>query len=188
MKKLAAILFLLLFLFNLVGYQWMFNYAQQQADSQLETSLDQQLYNEADLISIKVPLSMPYQTLQSGFERVDGEITVKGKIYKYVKRRIVNGELELLCLPHQNKMRLQQAKIDYFKTTADINADRQESKKDNSSKTSLFKSIVADYEQQAAAYTLAGMAIFKVSYFISNTFLPNSLPHTPPGQPPDVHS
>lgn len=185
MKKLAAILLLLLFLFNLVGYRLWFNYAQQRSDIQLEASLDKHQYNDADLISIKVPLSMPYQALQSNFERVDGEIKIEGKIYKYVKRRIVNGELELLCLPDQNKMRLQSAKNDYFKTTSDIAADNSSKKSDNS-KTHIFKNITSDYEQQAATYAVPAIAITTISHSSGFIISLSSIPHTPPGQPPDA--
>jgi hypothetical protein len=184
-KKLAAILLLLLFLFNLVGYRLWFNYAQQRSDVQLEASLDKHQYNDADLISIKVPLSMPYQTVQSNYERVNGEVKVDGKIYKYVKRRIVNGELELLCLPDQNKMRLQDAKNDYFKTTNDIAANNSDKKSENS-KTNIFKSLTSDYEQQVNNYALATAATNEMSYSFEVILSLSSTPHTPPGQPPDA--
>jgi hypothetical protein len=184
-KKLAAILLLFLFLFNLVGYRLWFNYVQQQSDIQLEASLDKHQYNDADLISIKVPLSMPYQTVQSNYERVDGEIKINGKIYKYVKRRIVNGELELLCLPDQNKMLLQDAKNDYFKTTNDI-ASNNSSKKSDNSKTNIFKNITSDYEQQVNTYALSIAANTKANYSSELIFSLSSTPHTPPGQPPDA--
>lgn len=184
MKKLVAILLLLLFLFNLVGYRLWFNYAQQQSDIQLAASLDRHQYNDADLIAIKVPLSMPYQTVQSNYERVDGEIKIDGKIYKYVKRRIVNGELELLCLPDQNKMRLQNAKNDFFKTTNDITASS--SKKSDNGKTNIFKNLTSDYEQQAAAFTLSIAAATKKNYASAIIYSLSTTPHTPPGQPPDA--
>ncbi|TKK70197.1 hypothetical protein FC093_05455 [Ilyomonas limi] len=185
MKKLAAILLLLLFLFNLVGYRLWFNYVQQQSDIQLTASLDKHQYNDADLISIKVPLSMPYQTTQSNYERVDGEIKIDGKIYKYVKRRIVNGELELLCLPDHNKMRLQSAKNDFFKTTNDIATDNSSKKSDNG-KTNVFKNLSSDYEQQVATFSLSAVAAVKAAYSSVIIFSLSSTPHTPPGQPPDA--
>jgi len=184
-KKLAAILLLTLFLFNLVGYRLWFNFAQQQSDIQLETSLDHYQYNDADLITIKVPLSMPYQTVQSGFERVDGEISIKGKIYKYVKRRIDNGVLVLMCLPDQNKMRLQSAKNDYFKTTSDI-SQNDSSKKGDNAKTNVFKNLVSDFDQQIDNYSTLIPAIIKAGYCSAITDQLSSTPHTPPGQPPDA--
>ncbi len=95
----------------MVGYRFVFNYAQQQSDQTFIVNLDNDNYNEADLLTIKVPISLPYQNDRQNFERVDGEINFKGKIYKYVKRKIEAGQLVLLCLPDQNKMRIQSAKV-----------------------------------------------------------------------------
>ena len=100
MKKLAAILFLTLFLFNIIGYRLVFYFVQQENDITLETSLDKAEYNESELITIKVPISLPYQTNWKDFERVDGEINFEGKIYKYVKRKVEDGQLVLMCRPH----------------------------------------------------------------------------------------
>ncbi len=183
-RKFAAILLLLIFLFNLVGYRWVFNYAQQQSDVQVTASLDKHQYNDADLITIKVPLSMPYQTVQSDFERVDGEININGTVFKYVKRKIVNGEMVLMCLPDNNKMRIQSAKDDFFKTTNDI-AGNNTSKKDNSSKTDFHKNLSSDYEQDAALYHIAFLNAVTNNSNLSKTGKLLSSPHTPPVQPPD---
>ena len=113
MKKSAAILFLTLFLFNWIGYKCWFHYLQQKEDRSLEASLDKDEYNEKDLITIKVPLSIPYQTAWSDFERVDGEFTFNGTIYKYVKRKVEEGQLILLCLPHYQKMKLVKASSEF---------------------------------------------------------------------------
>ena len=185
MRKFAAIFFFLLFLFNLVGYRYWFNYAQQQSDKQLESSLDNHQYNDADLIAITVPLSMPYQTVQSDFERVDGEMNVNGKIYKYVKRKIVDGQMILMCLPDQSKMNLQSAKNDFFKSTNDI-AQNNTSKKSDNSKSSVFKNLGSDYEQQIASYTIAQINTLQQGNNTSQSDSLLSSPHTPQPQPPDV--
>jgi hypothetical protein len=86
-KKLAAISLLLLLLFNFVGYRVLFYALQHQADKQLETQLDKEAYNDEDLVTITVPLSLPYLTNWKDFERTDGEIKLDGKIYHYVKQK-----------------------------------------------------------------------------------------------------
>ncbi len=184
-KQIAAILLLSLFLFNLVGYRLLFQYAQQQADVQLTASLDNHQYNDEDLISITVPLSMPYQTIQSDFERVDGEIKVNGNIYKYVKRRIVNGELVLLCLPDHNKMRIESAKDDFFKTTTDIAQDHA-SKKADPFKSGAGKNLQSDYDRYADVDSISFRFTSSPQYplFQKNKLL--TRPQTPPVQPPDV--
>ncbi len=183
MRKFSAILLLLIFLFNLVGYRFVFTYVQQKSDVQLESSLDNHQYNDADLVTIKVPLSMPYQTVQSNWERVNGEVTFNGKIYKYVKRKIVDGEMVLQCLPDANKMRIQNAKVDFFKNTNDITSA---TKKSDNNKSSVFKNLMSEYDQPIAAHSLSQfIPSFQKIALTQTESLPSS-PRTPPVQPPDV--
>jgi len=120
LRKTTAILFLTLFLFNLIGYKCYFYYLQQKEQSSFEAILDKEDYNEKDLITFKVPLSMPYQVSWKEFERVDGEVTIDGIIYKYVKRKIEDGQLILLCLPYYKKMTLAKASTEFGSHSNDI--------------------------------------------------------------------
>ena len=144
MKKLSAIFLFALFLFNLFGYRILFNYEQQQSDVRLEASLDKQEYNDADLVTIKVPLSLPYVNNQQNFERVDGEITVNGKILKYVKRKIADGNLILLCLPNDNKMRIESVKDEFFKYANGL-VQNNHSKESNNTKLAVSKNLMTEY-------------------------------------------
>ena len=98
MKQLATILLLLLLLFNFVGYRLLFDVLQQKANKELVAKLDNNQYNDADLITLTVPLSMPYLTDSKDFERKDGEIKIDGKIYHYVKQKISHGNLILMLI------------------------------------------------------------------------------------------
>lgn len=185
MKKIAAILLIALFVFNLAGYRWVFNYMQQQADVQLAVTLDNNNYNEADLITLSVPTNLPYQTDRPNFERVDGEINYQGKVYKYVKRKIVDGQLVLLCLPDHNKMRLQSARDDFFKNANDLLQNNQSKKSDHSKNTGV-KFSVSDYiAADAATLLLVGMLINTSHTTLNCQHLPN-LSIKIPWQPPRV--
>jgi hypothetical protein len=69
LKKLAAILLIALFIFNLFGYRILFYFAQRQSDINIEMALDNNQYNEEDLITIKIPILVPYQVERKDFER-----------------------------------------------------------------------------------------------------------------------
>lgn len=142
-KKLAAILLLVLFLFNFIGYRLMFYALQQKADKELVTKLDNNIYNEADLITITVPLSMPYLTDSKDFERKDGEITFNGKIYHYVKQKVFQGNLLLMCLPDEQKMHLQNAKDDFFRLANELQTNSSSKKSGESSQ--VIKLVISDY-------------------------------------------
>lgn len=114
LKQTATILFLAIALFNLGGYRLLTGYLQNQANQELEIKLDKQQYSQADLISIKTPLHLPYYS-SSSFERVSGEMIIKGVVYKYVGRRVYNDTLELLCIKDVQRTGIQQAKDAFYK-------------------------------------------------------------------------
>ncbi len=149
MKRFTAILFAGVLLFNLWGYELVFDIWQQQQEVALTARLDRAEYADADLISIKTPLSMPYYTASMKFERIDGSIKIDGVEYRYVKRRIVADSLELLCLPNTAKQKLQGAKTDFFKLSNDIQ------RPGNKKAGELVKSLMPDFYDASAVYTLA---------------------------------
>jgi hypothetical protein len=184
-KKVSAILLIAIFLFNLVGYRLILNYLQQEASLGLEASLDKNEFNEAELITLQIPLSLPYQNDQENFERVDGELKLDGKIYKYVKRKISEGKLILLCLPDHRKMQLQSAKDEFFKNTADLVQNNGGNKSGNS-KHASFKSPMGEYDNYVERFKALTFSErrFKILSGAGNSY-PTS-PHSSPDQPPEL--
>jgi hypothetical protein len=126
LKKIIPILLLALFLFNSFGYRLLISYFENNADSQLEEQLDNNNYDESQLISIKVPITyLPYYNNSKTFERVDGRIEIHGTPFKYVKRRIYNDSLELLCIPNATAMKLQTTKNEIFKFVNDLQSGKK---------------------------------------------------------------
>jgi hypothetical protein len=82
--------------------------------------LDNNLYNDEDLIEVKIPLNLPYMTSWSEYERVDGEIELQGIYYNYVKRKVSNDTLYLKCLPNTDKTKLHAGRNDYAKQANDL--------------------------------------------------------------------
>lgn len=185
MRKLAAILLLGVLLFNWIGYRLVTDLLQHNADIQLEARLDQHDYDDSQLIELKVTLDLPYQTNWTDFERVNGEIEINGIHYKYVKRKVQNGQLVLMCLPHESKMRLQTARDDFFKLVNDLQNPSQNKKSDNSN-TASFNSISAEYYAEKNEWSLAALLYQAPHYADQKTALqPNCFISTP-GQPPEA--
>jgi hypothetical protein len=121
LKKTASILLLGILLFNWFGYRYLISCMEDQAKLQLEMKLDETNYDESQLVSIKVPATnLAYYTNSSLFERIDGQIEIRGIEYKYVKRRLYRDSLELLCIPDQAAMKLQTAKYNLFQLVNDL--------------------------------------------------------------------
>jgi hypothetical protein len=124
---------------------------QKRSDRLLEASLDKEDYDPNDLITIKVPLSLPYVTDGNDFQRVDGEIELGGRVYKFVKRKIFQGQLVLLCLPDDRKTHLNTAKEDFFKTANNLSAI-PDSKKQGNGNTASFRFLQGDYDDQRTGW------------------------------------
>jgi len=185
LKKTAALFFITLFLFNLFGYRFVFTYMQQKVSDQLEVKLDKSLYNEAELIELKVPMNLPYQTNWSAYQRYNGEIEVDGIMYKYVKRKVSNDTLYLMCIPNTKKMTLETAKNDFFKMSNDLTQNNNSKKSDNS-KTISFKILQGEYDQYSfALHTVNPYDNNMNSWPAVNSESLISSPHVSPEQPPD---
>ncbi|HWB28255.1 MAG TPA: hypothetical protein VG738_22435 [Chitinophagaceae bacterium] len=181
MKKLTAILLLALLLFNIIGYRVMFFFQQRKQDTAMEASFDKDAYNEADLLTVKINLSLPYETNWKDFERVDGVIRIEGKVYRYVKRRVFNGELILKCLPDEYSTRLQTARDDFFRLANNLSTTS--SRKQGN--TFSFKNILSYYDNQQCAGITFILPV-KIRYSAPGAVPPLACsPQEAPGQPPD---
>jgi hypothetical protein len=119
LKKLTAILLLSIHFFSLAGYTLLIQHLMNNADRQLEQSLDKMAYNDKDLIEVSVPLNMPYLTNTNKFERTDGQLELNGIHYNYVKRKISNDTLYVLCIPNISKTKLLDVKLNYANQNSD---------------------------------------------------------------------
>lgn len=144
MKKLAAILLLSLLAFNWYGYRLLSAYLEHRVTAEMEMRLDQHHYNEEELIEFRVPLNLPYQTNWKEFERFDGELEIDGVHYQYVKRKVEDGHLVVLCIPNESRQKLQTTRDEFFKLVNDLS---QPAKKGNNSNPAVFKSMTAEYLQ-----------------------------------------
>ena len=149
LKKIAAILLIIILFFNWYGFKIISAYLQKDADYRLEARLDKNDYDESQLMEIRIALNMPYQNSQSEFERHYGEIELDGKYYTYVKRKIENGYLILQCIPNNSKQELQSASNEFLKITYGLDQNQQDKKQNsNSSVAKNFWSVYDDHSNR----------------------------------------
>ena len=111
---------------------------EQQASTSLQQRLDLNQYDDNSLVEVKIPVSLPYLSNWNSFEKYQGETEINGIHYKYVKRKLVNDTLILLCIPNQAKNELKSARSDYFKQVNDLqNNNKKSDSKDHSVKIPL---------------------------------------------------
>lgn len=181
LKKIAAILLLILFVFNSVGYRLYISYVKDKEDMAFTATLDRGNYTDDELITVKIPINLPYQTNWKNFERIDGEITMpNGDVYKYVKRKIYNDTMILLCIQHDVKTRLEQKANEFFGKTNDLPGNETNKKAD------ALKQIISDYEAVANTHESFVCTLQLTEFNIDKEeFLPS---HFIPlhGEPPDM--
>jgi hypothetical protein len=143
LKKIATILLLGILVFNLAGYQLFSAYIESKKNAELENQLDNNNYDDSQLISVKIPVTyLPYYNNSISYERIDGQIEIEGVQYKYVKRRIYHDSLEMLCIPDHNSMKLLSAKNEFFKFVNDLQHPGQ----NKNTSSGSAKSLATDYE------------------------------------------
>lgn len=154
LKKIIAILLLALHVFNFAGYGAVFNLLQQRASTQIVDMLDKGAYDETELMEVKIPFPLPYATNWKEYERCDGEFEISGVIYNYVKRKLCNDTLFLLCIPNHEMMKIATAKSDFAQVSNDF-ANTGNGKKSQPVSTPV-KSGINEYNQSNSFCNVTG--------------------------------
>jgi hypothetical protein len=180
LKKSATIFLLIILLFNMAGYRAWFYYAESKSDAAIESRLDNNQYDQNELVSITIPLDNPYQLEQKNFERVQGEFSFQGNTYKYVKRRISNNNLIILCIPDAHKTILKKAGSAFGNATNDFTGNGKGSSRSGTQKSFNgpdFISQCTNVQMCRCADATAQKHDFSIGY-IPKVYL--SIPGKPP--------
>jgi hypothetical protein len=119
-KRLFSVFFLLLFLFNVGGYYIVFIGLQYRASKELSEKLDNNQYDEDEAFLFKLPLTLPYQITENGYERVRGRFEHGGNFYTLVKQKLENDTLFIVCIHDRTQKRLDGEFLKYAKLSNDI--------------------------------------------------------------------
>ena len=123
-------------------------YLQQKADLRLEARIDVNDYDESQLIEIRMPLQLPYQTTWEEFERCYGQIEIQGISYTYVKRKMVDGYVILKCIPNTTREVIESTEHQWVKATQGTETDKA------SSFVKAVKCYIGDFDQDKETATL----------------------------------
>ena len=186
LKKIAAILLILILFFNWYGYRIVTSILSKNADKRLEVRLDNNQYDETQLIEMRVALNMPYQNDQADFERHYGEIEIDGKYYTYVKSKIEGGYLILKCIPNSSKEQIKVAGNDYFKMTNGFDQNQPDKKQNNN--TNLAKSFWSEYDGRETNFSIDIYSELIRKNFLNHSTSLYGVCLSTPGQPPEYIS
>lgn len=141
LKPLLSLALVALLLLNVLGYYALFVGLQYRNDRAMTRMFDAGTYEESQLITIKLPLTVPYLSDYKGFERVDGKFWHDGQVYRLVKQKYAQDTLTVVCTKDRESVRIQDALSDFVKTFTDTPIQNQANAK-------LVFSISKDYMQE----------------------------------------
>lgn len=115
-KRIFAILMLIVFLFNGIGYYGLFYLTRKQLQRDLVHKLDAGNYTYSQTITLKIPFSLPYQlNPDAGYERINGDFEYQGEFYKLIKQRLANDTLYIVCIRDTEEKRLNTVVTDFIR-------------------------------------------------------------------------
>ena len=138
MKKVVSLSLIFVLLLNVLGYYGVFVGLEYRNDIAMTRSFDRGAYEESNTVTISLPLSIPYMTDNTEFERVDGIFEHEGEFYRLVKQKYSNDTLTVVCVKDVENKRIHEALSQYVKTFTDKASDQQQSGK-------LSISFIKDY-------------------------------------------
>ncbi len=156
MKRVVAIFLSLVFLFNIVGYKAVYFYQIQNADDRLETKVRNSNFASEKLITIKIPVTLPYLVDWADYQPMEGEVIYKKETYRYIKKKIARDTVFLVCIDHHEKTKLQNNSDEFFKKVNDITAE--------TNKKPVLKQVKTDFFERYKPYEYANnyLLILKV--------------------------
>jgi len=148
MKRLGASLLLLIFVLNIFGYYGLFIGARFHLGQEIQASLDVDDYEDSSEYTFKVPLTLPYASDLSEYQRVDGEFNYHGDVYRLVKQKLVKDALFIVCVKDAQSKKIDRALEDYVKTFTDNPSSEKNHSKAASSVGKDFFSVVIAIEKK----------------------------------------
>jgi hypothetical protein len=131
---------LLLVLLNTIGYYGFYIGLKTAHDTSFAEKLDDDVYAEADAITLKVALAVPYQTGLDEYQRVKGRFEKDGQTYQLVKQKLLRDTLYFVCVKDNQSNKINKDLADYVTTFSDTPISSQ-----SSSTIKMFSTRIKDY-------------------------------------------
>lgn len=148
--------------------------------------VEQERYNPTDLITLTVPLSLPYQVDWDRWEQVRGEIEIDGITYQYVQRKVQGGQMVLQCLPNHQQAKIESARDRFFELANSFNDDEPAGKNGHPPLVKLTKPALTDYDDFASCWSLPPGSVGPTIVPSAGSVALVQRAHAMPGQPPEL--
>lgn len=160
LKKLLAICFLVLFLFNVGGYYLVFMGLNANANQALSKKIDNDNLRDQQTFLIKIPVTLPYP-INDSYERAHGEFEYNGEYYRLVKQKFSNDTIHMVCVKNDRKNHLNTVLVEYSKKSNDL---------DGATTPNLLSKIYHDFSVNELIHIIEGNAWYTINLFAVLSF------------------
>lgn len=117
--------------------------------------LDAHEYAETELVEIKIPFHVPYNTDWPDYRRQDGEMEIDGQHYNYVKIKISQDTIFLKCISNTAKDKLSIARNKVAKNVNNLPGNEDET-------TSIIKkaNLLFGFKSDISQYQFSNITYF----------------------------
>jgi hypothetical protein len=129
---------LFVFLFNVGGYYLVFVGLHHRAQRLLTQKIETNQFEGHETIELKIPITLPYPILQTGFEKANGKFEHNGIYYKLIKQKLENDTVYIVCIRDIESKKIANTLKDYVAKTNDLPL--------NSKSLNLFGKFLKDFE------------------------------------------
>ncbi len=91
-----------------------YDYLIHKNDVKQSARIEEGKYDPSQLVEMKVPLLTPYYSSSMMYEQYYGEISLDGNFYSYVKRKVQNDTVYILCLANNDKSEIKKTIIEHL--------------------------------------------------------------------------
>ena len=109
----------MLVLLNTMGYYVIFVGLQYKLDAAAIRNLDSEHYDASQTVILKLPMSVPYQTDDENFTRVDGVIEHQGEHFRLVKQKYAKDTLTVICIRDTERKKINEEMANFVKGFTD---------------------------------------------------------------------
>ena len=143
---------LILFLLNVLGFYGVFLGLQFKYAQEANQNFDEERYSGMDLMTLKVPLTVPYYADSKEYERVSGEFEHNGDVYRLVKQKLFRDTLYIVCIRDVQSKNINQALDSYVKTFTDKPVNSKQGAKQLMSFSKDYLTSVVGVESQSSGW------------------------------------
>ncbi len=82
--------------------------------------IDAGRYNTEETITIKIPLTIPYNTISPEYHRAEGTFEYHGELYKLIQQKVADDTLYTICIRDKHEQNIHNTLTDLVKLSNDL--------------------------------------------------------------------